>query len=99
MTSIQSESDNLVPSDFNVSNYPNPFNSNTNVVVKIPVSGNLSIKVYNVIGEEITELVNEYHNTGTYKFLFNANELSSGVYLLRVSINDFYYSHKILLMK
>jgi beta-N-acetylhexosaminidase len=99
LTSIHHEADNLVPSDFYVSNYPNPFNSNTSVVVKIPESGNLSIKVYNIIGEEISELVNEYHNSGTYKFLVDGNELSSGVYLLRVSIGELYYSHKIVLMK
>lgn len=99
LTNIQTEEYISTPVDFSISNYPNPFNSSTNIVVKIPASGNLSIKVYNSIGEEISELANEYFNAGTYKFLLNANELSSGVYLLRVSIGEFYFSHKILLMK
>lgn len=99
LTNIKSTWNDIVPDDFTVRNYPNPFNSFTNIVVKVPASGNLSIKVYNILGEEIAALVNNFVEQGNYKFQLNANELSSGVYLLDGSIGEYHYSHKILLLK
>lgn len=99
LTEIKNIADNIVPSGFEITNYPNPFNSSTQINIKISDAGMLNIKVYNVIGEEVTEIVNDYHQPGQYKFFFNANELSSGVYLLRMNIGENFLSHKIILMK
>ncbi|MFZ2324573.1 MAG: glycoside hydrolase family 3 N-terminal domain-containing protein [Ignavibacteriaceae bacterium] len=99
LTNVEYLADNLVPDNFNLVNYPNPFNSSTQINFSIPQSGILSIKVYNILGEEIKEIVNNYFDAGTHKILFNANELSSGVYLLRMNIGENYFSHKIILMK
>ena len=99
LTDIKSIANNIVPDTYNMINYPNPFNSSTQISFSIPQSGILSIKVYNILGEEIKEIVNNYFDAGTHKILFNANELSSGVYLLRMNIGDNYFSHKIILMK
>lgn len=99
LTNIQSTHQDLIPSDYKIANYPNPFNSSTNIVIKVPVNGNLGIKVYNIIGEQVAEIVNGYFPSGTHSVLFNANELSSGVYLLRMNIGELNFTHKILLMK
>jgi beta-N-acetylhexosaminidase len=99
LTSIKDLAENIVPDEFGLINYPNPFNSTTQIDVKISQSGNLSIKVFSILGEEVEELVNNYYEAGTHKFFFNANEISSGVYLLRMNIGEKYFTHKIVLMK
>ncbi len=99
LTNVHQPSDDILPEEYLLSSYPNPFNSTTKILVKIPEDGLLSIKLFNVIGEEISEIVNGYYQTGNHSFFFNANELSSGVYLLRMKIDDKYLSHKIVLMK
>lgn len=99
LTDVHQNADIISPDDYELINYPNPFNSTSRIYVKIPEAGLLSIKVFNVIGEEISEIANEHYQAGNYSFYFNANELSSGVYLLRMKIGEKYLSHKIVLMK
>ena len=99
LASIKDLAENVVPDEFGLMNYPNPFNSATQINVKISQSGVLSIKVYDIIGREVTEIVNKFYEAGSHKFFFNANELSSGVYLLRMNIGEKYFTHKIVLMK
>jgi beta-N-acetylhexosaminidase len=99
LAGIKNISDKIVLSGFEINNYPNPFNSSTQINIKISDAGMLNIKVYNVIGEEVAEIVNDYYQPGQYKFFFNASELSSGVYLLRMTAGEKYFSHKIILMK
>lgn len=99
LTEIKNIAENIIPDDFEISNYPNPFNSFTQINLRISRAGFVSMKLYNIIGEEIKEIVHEYMEEGVHKFLFNGNELSSGVYLLRMSIGENFLSHKIILMK
>lgn len=99
LTNIFTASDEIVPSEYGLINYPNPFNSSTNIFVKVPASGNLTIKVYNIIGEEVAEIVNDFYDAGTHTFFFNANDFASGIYLLRMNVGENYYSHKIILMR
>ncbi len=99
LTGIKNIAGNILPGDYEITNYPNPFNSTTQINVKISKAGMLNIKVYNVIGEEVVEIVNDYYQPGQYKFFFNASELSSGVYLLRMAAGENYLTHKIILMK
>lgn len=99
LTGIKNLAEKIIPGEFEITNYPNPFNSFTQINVRIPVAGLLGIKVFNIIGQEVSEIVNDYFTAGQYKFSFNANELSSGIYLLRMNIGDNYFSHKIILMK
>ncbi len=99
LTEIKNIAENIIPDDFEISNYPNPFNSSTQINLRISRAGFVSMKLYNIIGEEIKEIVNEYMEEGVHKFLFNGNELSSGVYLLRMNIGENFLSHKIILMK
>ncbi len=99
LTEIKNIAGNIIPDGFEISNYPNPFNSSTQINLRISRAGFVSMKLYNIIGEEIKEIVHEYMEEGVHKFLFNGNELSSGVYLLRMSIGENFLSHKIILMK
>ena len=89
-------------------NYPNPFNPNTNIQFTIPnyiISNphidnfNVSLKVYNILGEEVAELLNENISSGDYNISFNGSQLNSGVYLYKLRIGDYNLVKKMLLMK
>jgi photosystem II stability/assembly factor-like uncharacterized protein len=89
-----------VPDKFILSqNYPNPFNPFTTIDYSIPESGNVSLKVYNTLGEEIANLVNEYQQPGIYKVNFNAADLSSGIYFYRLNVNNYSSVKKMILLK
>jgi len=89
-----------VPSEFNLSqNYPNPFNPNTQIIVSIPKSGNYSLKVFNVLGQEVVTLLNSDIIAGTHTFTFNASNLPSGIYFYTFSGNNFSQTKKMLLIK
>lgn len=70
-------------------NYPNPFNSFTNIEYSIPENTKVKIKIYDVLGRTIKTLVNEFQIIGKYRILFNANNLSSGIYLYELSTENF----------
>ena len=80
-------------------NYPNPFNPNTSISFTIPQSGNVKLSVYNLLGQEITTLVNEYREAGTYNIEFNATNLNSGVYLYKIESNGLTLTKKMTLLK
>lgn len=74
------------PEKFNLSqNYPNPFNPSTKINFDIPNDGFVSLKVYDMTGREVANLVNEFKTSGYYTVNFNASNLSTGVYLYRIS--------------
>lgn len=80
-------------------NYPNPFNPSTIVSFGIPESGFVSLKVYDLVGREVATLVNEEKPAGTYQVVFDANGLSSGVYIYRVETGGRSLTNKMLLIK
>lgn len=65
-------------------NYPNPFNPTTNIVYNLPSASNVSIKIYNLLGKEIAELVNEKQNAGTFQIEWNASNFASGIYFYSI---------------
>ena len=67
-------------------NYPNPFNPSTNIGFRISDRGFVSLKVYNILGDEIAILVNEEKEQGVYNITFDAADLSSGMYLYKLSV-------------
>ncbi|MBK8983576.1 MAG: T9SS type A sorting domain-containing protein [Ignavibacteria bacterium] len=69
-------------------NYPNPFNPITKIRYSIPQSDLVKISVYNIKGQLIKTLVNEFKNKSTFEIEFRSNDLSSGVYYYRLIIND-----------
>ncbi len=90
----------VVPASFSLSqNYPNPFNPSTIIGFTVPTAGNYSLKVYNMLGQEVASLVNGQLSAGAYKINFNASNLASGVYIYRLSGNKVNISNKMMLMK
>jgi hypothetical protein len=91
---------NEIPSGFSLSqNYPNPFNPVTNIKFSIPVSGIVTLKIYDITGKEVAELVNQNMNPGLYTFDFDASNLSSGAYFYKLSANGFTDVKKMMLVK
>ncbi len=89
-----------VPDKYSLSqNYPNPFNPVTKINFTIPKSGLVTLKIYDVLGREVSTLVNEVKNAGTYKVDFNGSSLSSGMYFYKVSVNGFTDVKKMSLIK
>ena len=89
-----------MPAEFALlQNYPNPFNPTTNIRFDIPTASNITLKVYDIIGNEIATLVNEFKNPGKYLIQFDASKLSSGVYFYRIQADNFINTKKLLLLK
>jgi hypothetical protein len=80
-------------------NYPNPFNPSTNIDFHIPQAGLVSLKIYDVLGDEIKTLVNEVKQIGNYAVEFNGSELSSGVYFCQLKAGSFSQTRKLILIK
>jgi len=80
-------------------NFPNPFNPATIISYKINQGGFVSLKVYNLIGQVVAELVNDHQEPGTYSAKFDASELSAGVYLYKLQINGFTSVKRMTLIK
>ena len=81
-------------------NYPNPFNSSTIIKYELKNSANVNIKLYNIEGKDIKTLLNKNQNAGSYEILFNASEISAGVYFYTFEIdNVLIETRKLLLIK
>jgi plastocyanin len=80
-------------------NYPNPFNPSTNIEFQISDRSFVSLKVFNILGDEVVTLVNEEKQAGVYNVKFNAAGLSSGMYLYRLQTGSFVETKKMILMK
>ncbi len=84
---------------FLAQNYPNPFNPATTIEFTLPKPAFVSLKVYNLLGEEVATLVSEEHPAGIHKFNWDARGLASGVYLYRLEAGSFRQSKKLILMR
>ncbi len=82
-----------------IQNYPNPFNPNTTIKYNIPIAGNVSLKIFDVLGKEITTLVNEEKSAGSYNVEFNASHLASGIYYYQLRAGDYVETKKMILLK
>ena len=80
-------------------NYPNPFNPSTAIVYTIPVRSDVSIKIHDILGKEVATLVNTSKDAGTHEVLFNAENLSSGLYIYTLQAGSFNASKKMILLK
>lgn len=107
MSSINGGSDGLtateengIPTEFELSqNYPNPFNPSTTIRFALPQSGNFTLKVYNMLGQEIATLIDGSMNAGMHNVSFNANGLASGLYIYRLAGDNVNITKKMILMK
>jgi hypothetical protein len=102
------EKETTLPTEFALAqNYPNPFNSNCAIKYSIPKSSQVTLKIFNTLGEEIEILVNEEKPVGTYEVNWNAANLPSGVYFYRLQVVDpetssgqgFVHTRKMILLK
>ena len=80
-------------------NYPNPFNPTTTINYSIKLAGNVSLKVYDILGTEVASLVNEIQVEGNYKVEFNASTLPSGMYIYKMQASSFTDVKKMILTK
>jgi len=81
-------------------NYPNPFNPHTTIQYSIPHSGNVTLKIYDLLGREIETLINRYQRPNTYSVDFDASKFSSGVYFYQLQVGDvFVETKKMLFLK
>ena len=97
---VDTERDEEIPIKFNLEqNYPNPFNPVTTIMYQIPAESHVIIKVYDMLGKEITTLVNSNKSAGSYELKFDARSLVSGVYYCSLQSGDFIQTKKLLLLK
>jgi hypothetical protein len=80
-------------------NYPNPFNPSTKISYTIPERSNVSLKIFNLLGSAVVELVKGEVETGSYDITFNASNLPSGVYFYRLQVGNFVETKKMLYIK
>jgi len=97
VTAVQEEN---IPSGFLLyQNYPNPFNPTTNIKFDLPKETNVSLKIYNVLGEEISSLVNQVMSAGTHTIEFNGGKLTSGMYFYKIEAGEYVQVKKMVLIK
>ncbi len=80
-------------------NYPNPFNPSTTISYSIPSGSRVTLKIYNILGQEVKTLVNDYMASGKYTINFNADNLSSGIYFYTLHAGNYYQVKKMILLK
>ena len=80
-------------------NFPNPFNPSTTIRFQIPELSFVTLKVYDILGNEISTLINEEKYSGSYEFKFNATDLPSGIYFYQLQAGDFVQTKKMTLIK
>jgi hypothetical protein len=89
-----------IPIDFVLDqNYPNPFNPSTKITYGLPKEAQVSLEVYNVLGEKVGQLVDEVKTAGYYEVTFDGARLSSGIYLCRLTAGDYVQVKKMVLMR
>ncbi|MBK7630757.1 MAG: T9SS type A sorting domain-containing protein [Ignavibacteriales bacterium] len=80
-------------------NYPNPFNPSTTIRFSVPEAGLVTLKVYNLLGEEVATLLNNEQAAGVYEANFDASRLSSGIYFYTLEAKNFTSTKKMVLLK
>jgi photosystem II stability/assembly factor-like uncharacterized protein len=80
-------------------NYPNPFNPSTKIKYSVPADGFVNIAIYNVLGEKVTDIVNNIQKAGIYEVTFDATNLASGMYLYRMESGSFVSVKKMMILK
>lgn len=102
LSDLSSDVENLNehPSDFYLfQNYPNPFNPSTTISWQSPLGGHQTLKIYDVLGNEVATLVDEYKHAGKHEVSFSSSELTSGIYFYRIQAGSYVETKKMILMK
>lgn len=100
VTGIEVEKLDGIPTGYQLNqNYPNPFNPTTKIKYSIPSSGDVSLTIYDILGNKVSNIVSGYQNRGTYEVSFNAENLASGIYFYRLKTKGFTSTKKMILSK
>jgi hypothetical protein len=100
LTSVNEKKNVILPERTKLfQNFPNPFNPTTNIDFFVEKEGNVTIKIYDVLGKEISTLLNEYKKRGYYSVKFNASHLTSGIYFYSLKTDDFSAQKKLIILK
>ncbi len=100
VTGVENNNTNTVPSAYKLDqNYPNPFNPSTTINYALPKASNVKLIIYNLLGQEVTTLVNSFNQAGKHSVNFNAANLASGVYIYSIKADGFTASKKLMLLK
>jgi photosystem II stability/assembly factor-like uncharacterized protein len=100
VTSVEDNMNDELPSEFKLAqNYPNPFNPSTKISYSIPNKSQVSLKVFDVLGNEVAELVNSAKPAGSYEVSLNAENLSSGIYFYTLSAGSVKETKKMMLVR
>ncbi|MDD8017994.1 MAG: T9SS type A sorting domain-containing protein [Bacteroidota bacterium] len=100
ITGVIQRDGELVPAKYELSqNFPNPFNPTTSIRYSLPVSGAVTMKIFNILGQEVSTVVNTVQNSGSYIVNFDATRLSSGVYFYELRAGQFVSVKKMMLLK
>jgi len=90
----------LVPTEYALEqNYPNPFNPSTTINFSLPKTTDVTLTIYNTLGEKITELVRSRLEAGKYSFEWNAQNIVSGIYIYELKTNNVLLTKKMVLLK
>ena len=100
-SSQEIQKNEIIPKDFELyQNYPNPFNPVTTIKYDLPRNATVTLKIYDILGREVKTLVDhEFKSAGSYKVVFNASHLASGIYLFKLQTNDYMNVKKMVLLK
>jgi|GEM_PF-1987360 len=98
-SSVDELGNDLIPEDFSLSTYPNPFNSELNIRITLPERSNLNLSIYNILGQEVGVIVNSTKPTGNHIYNWDAKALTSGVYFIRATNSSETITQKVVLMK
>jgi hypothetical protein len=101
VTSVKEDQiSNLIPGEFGLTqNYPNPFNPSTKIKFSLPVSDEIKLAVYDILGQEVAVLVNGFRNAGTYEVTWEASGLPSGIYIYTIQSSNTFITKKMTLLK
>jgi hypothetical protein len=99
-TSVNNYMSAAVPASYSLyNNYPNPFNPSTKIRYSIPFNSHVSLKIYDILGKEVAVLINSELQPGTYEAVFDAANLSSGIYFYKLETPSFVQTNKMILLK
>ncbi len=90
---------NQIPKSLNLFNYPNPFNNSTTIQFSVPKTDFVTLKVYNIIGQEVATIVSTNLVTGNYKYKWNASQYASGIYYYKIESGEYQQVNKMILLK
>jgi len=99
-TDVFDKDNSILPDNYYLdNNYPNPFNPSTVISFGLPRLSNVSLSVYNILGQKVSTLVDSQLGAGYHSYEWNANKAASGVYFYQLKADDFTATHKMLLLK